>query len=526
MGPGGTISTVDSNLSLNSLGSRAAAALFLHFTIFVNSRRNAFTGTHVNLKVSFSFAHNTLDFNRNSSDKISRNSASANSWGWFSAFFNASIFRPVNELFWARFKHDFSGREAFSVDISFSLFTSALDAFVFGSGPTVTDLSCFIVLVSAREWDAHTATFTGVSNSDMTHWAITAAFSVANWNEESFHVWSAWARASGTWIAHWTPEGAWLVSFTFELTDIKWNTSPFDVTGATTNNWGINWSSTVWARLKWWLDTAEAFDSILATATDTDVSDSGGDFTVSAWKIVRNWTVSRVADAFVVIAASWSGWVVSGDQDWRTTSVGASSFSWNWATFWSADTLFLVDSGAASAWSFDVNLRSGNHFESGWASGWLIVNWTFRRIATASMLWATFTFSSCQNRADAVTSWGWWAEFWFVDADMVVSRAASVFVTVDINSDWKFFNEASKFGRAVFDDWSSAVFWVADAFELWTAISFSSSFFTVSAGSSDNNSDLFTGKTVSFFVRFFSLSASSSITFTRFTAATRIPRFV
>jgi hypothetical protein len=319
--PGGTISTVDSNLSLNSLGSRAATALFLHFTVFVNSGRNAFTGTHVNLKVSFSFAHNTLDFNRNSSDKISRNSASANSWGWFSAFFNASILRPVNELFWARFKHDFSGREAFSINISFSLFTSALDAFVFTGRPGVSDLSLFVVFVGATQWNTHAATFSGVSNSDMTHWAISATFGVTDWNEESFHVWSTWTAASSAWITSWRPDGAWLVGFSFELTDIEWNASSRNMSWASANNWGVNWSSAIWTRLKWWLFGTDAFDGVLATAADVGVGDSLGDFTVSAWEIIRNWTVIGVANTFVEVAAGWSSWVVSSDQHWFTASI-------------------------------------------------------------------------------------------------------------------------------------------------------------------------------------------------------------
>jgi hypothetical protein len=163
------------------------------------------------------------------------------------------------------------------------LFTSALDAFVFTSTPSITNLSLFVVFVGATQWNAHTATFSGIRNSDMTHWAITAALSVTNWNEESFHVWSTWATASSAWIAGWRPDGAWLVGFSFELTDIEWDASSFDVTWATADNWGVNWFSAVWAGLKWWLFGADAFDGVLTTGTDISVGDSFGNFTVSTW---------------------------------------------------------------------------------------------------------------------------------------------------------------------------------------------------------------------------------------------------
>jgi hypothetical protein len=526
MSSGGTISAVNGDFSFNSLGSGAATALFLHFTVFVNGGRDTLTGAHVDFKVSFGFTHNTFNFDRDSSNEVGRDSATTNSWGWFSAFFNASVFGPVDVFFWALFKHDFSGGEAFGVNVSFSLFTSALDAFVFGSRPAITDLSFFIIFVGATQWNAHTATFAGIGDSDMTHWAITAAFSVTNWNEQTFHVWSTWARAGSAWIAHWTPEGTWLVSFSFELTDVEWDASPFDVTLTTADNWGINWSSTVWAVLKWWLNTANTFDSILATAANTDVSDGCSDFTVSTWKTVRSWTVAGITDTFVVVATSWGSWVVSLDQNWFGASIGASNWSWNWTRWLIADTLFFVDSSATSTWSFNMDLGSGDHLESSWASGILVINWTFRRVATASVLWATFAFSSTQNRANSVTSWSWWTDIWVVNANVIVSRAASMIFAIDIDGDWKFFDEASEFNGTVFDDWSSAVFWVADTLELWTTVFFGGTFFTMSASRSNDNSDLFTSDTVSFFVSFSSFGTSGGITFTRFTAATRVSRFV
>jgi hypothetical protein len=178
----GTVGTFDGDLSFNSLGGRAARTLFFHLTVFVDSGGDALTGTHVNFKVSFSFTQQTIDFNRYSSDKVSRNGTSSNGWSWFSAFFDATIFRSVDEFFWAFFKHDFSGGEAFSVDVSFTLFTSALDAFVFTDRPSITDLSLFVVFISTTQWNTHTATFSGIGNSDMAHWTITAAFGVTNWN--------------------------------------------------------------------------------------------------------------------------------------------------------------------------------------------------------------------------------------------------------------------------------------------------------------------------------------------------------
>jgi hypothetical protein len=141
------------------------------------------------------------------------------------------------------------------------------------------------------------------------------------------------------------------------------------------------------------------------------------------------------------------------------------------------------------------------------------------------MLWATFGFRSAQNSAWSVTNWGGWAKFWFVDTDVVIS-ATHMFVTIDINGDWEFFNEASEFNGTVFNDWSSAVFWVTDTLELWAAVGFSSSFFTVSSTRGNNNSDFFTGNTVGFFVSFFGFSTSSGITQASLTATTRISRFM
>lgn len=283
MAPGGTIWASNGDSSFNGLGGRAATALFLHLSVFVDSRRDAFTRAHIDFKVSLGFTEHTVDFNRDSTNEVGRNSATTNSWGWFLAFFNASVFGPVDVFFWTLFEHDFSGREALGVNISFSLFTSALDAFVFRSRPAITDLPFLVVFVSAAQWNAHTATFTRVGNSDMAHWTITAAFSVTNWNKQAFHVWSAWARASSASITDWVPNGAWLVAFSFELTDIEWDTGPFDMAWATADNWSINWSSAVWARLKWWLFSADTFNSVLAASTDVGINSSSSDFTVSTW---------------------------------------------------------------------------------------------------------------------------------------------------------------------------------------------------------------------------------------------------
>jgi hypothetical protein len=98
-----------------------------------------------------------------------------------------------------------------------------------------------------------------------------------------------------------------------------------------------------------------------------------------------------------------------------------------------------------------VNFRSGDHLESGWTGSFLVIDWAFRRIASTSVLWATFGFGSAQNSAWSVTNWSGWAEFWFVDADMVIT-ATHMVVTVEIDSDWKFFDEASEFNGTVFND--------------------------------------------------------------------------
>jgi len=95
-------------------------------------------------------------------------------------------------------------------------------------------------------------------------------------------------------------------------------------------------------------------------------------------------------------------------------------------------------------------------------------------------LWATFGFRSGQNSAWSITDWGGWTEFWFVNTNVVIT-ATHMVVTVDINSDWDFFNEASEFNGTVFNDWSSAVVWVANTLELWATVGFGGSFFTVSA---------------------------------------------
>jgi hypothetical protein len=141
------------------------------------------------------------------------------------------------------------------------------------------------------------------------------------------------------------------------------------------------------------------------------------------------------------------------------------------------------------------------------------------------MLWATFTFRSGQNSAWSVANWSGWAKFWFVNANMIIT-ATHVFVTVDINSDWNFFDEASELNGTVFNDWFSAVVWVADTLELWATVGFGGAFFTVSSRRGNNNSNFFTGDTVSFFVIFFGFSASGGITQASLAATTRISRFV
>jgi len=523
----GTVGTLNSDLSFNGLGGRAATTLSFHFTVFVNSRTDTFTVTHVDFEVSFSFTEHTVDFNRNSADEIGGNGASANRlFNWCSAFFNATIFRPVDVFFWAFFEHDFPGGKAFSVDVSFSLFTGALDTSIFGSGPGITDLSFFVVLVSAAQWNAHTAAHTGVRNSDMSHWAITATLSVADGYKQTFHVWSAWARASGAHIAHWAPSGTWLVSFTFELTDIESDTSPLNMSWTlSTNDWGVNWSSAVWARLKWWLNVANTFDGVLAAITNVDVRESSSDHTVGTWQAIGTWAVGGVANTFEVVAASWSGWVVGLDQNWAATSVGASSGGWSWAANSVTNTFFLVDGGATGTWRFGVDFGGGDHLESSWAGGFLVVDWAEAGVARASVLWATFGVGGGHDRATALASWSFWAEFWFGNADLIVSGTASVVIVVDVNGDWQLFDEATEFNGAVFDNWSSAMFWVTDTFELWTTVGFSGTFFTVSTSGRNCDGDLFTGDTVGLSVSFQSFGASGGITNTRFATATRVSRF-
>lgn len=270
------------------------------------------------------------------------------------------------------------------------MFAGALDASVFGSGPRVTDLSFFVVFVSAAQWNAHTAAHTRVRNSDMTHWAITATLGVTDRYKQTFHVWSAWARASGAHITHWAPSGTWLVGFTLELTNIKSDTAPFDMSWASTHNRGVNWSSAVWARLKWWLNVANTFDGVLAAVTDVDVREGSSDHTVGTWQVIGTWAVGGVTNTFKVVAASWSSWVVGLDQNWAATSVGASGSGWNWAADGVTDTLFLVDGGATRTWRFGVDFGGGDHLESGWASGFLVVDWAEAGVTIASVLWATF----------------------------------------------------------------------------------------------------------------------------------------
>jgi len=100
-----------------------------------------------------------------------------------------------------------------------------------------------------------------------------------------------------------------------------------------------------------------------------------------------------------------------------------------------------------------------------------------------------------------------------------------VLVVVDVNSDWEFFNEATEFNGAIFDDWSSAVFRVANTFELWTAVVDSGTFFTVSASVRNNDSDFFTGEAIGFLVSFFGFSTGGSVANTRLATAARVSRF-
>jgi len=500
----------------------------LHFTVFVDSRTDTFTVAHVDLEVSFSFTEHTVDLNRNSTDEIGGNGATANRlFNRFSAFFNTTVLGPVDVLFWAFFEHDFPGGKAFGVDVSFSLFTGALDTSIFGSRPAITDLSFFVVFVSAAQWNAHTAAHTGIRNSDMSHWAITATLGVANGHEQTFHVWSAWARASSAHITHWAPSGTWLVGFTFELTDIKSDTASFNMSWAfSTNDWGVNWSSAVWARLKWWLDVANTFDGVLAAITNVDVGESSSDHTVGTWQVIGSWAVGGVANTFEVVAASWSGWVVGLDQNWAATSVGASSGGWSWAADSITDTFFLVDGGATGTWRLGVDFGGGDHLESSWADSFLVVDWAEAGVASASVLWAAFGISGGHDRALTSANWSFWAKFWFRNADLIVSGTANVVIVVDVNSDWQLFDEATEFNGAIFDEWSSAVFWVTDTLELWTTVSFSGTFFTVSTSRRNNDGDLFTGDTVGLLVSFPSFGASGGVTKTRFATATRVSRFV
>jgi hypothetical protein len=128
--------------------------------------------------------------------------------------------------------------------------------------------------------------------------------------------------------------------------------------------------------LKWWLFGADAFDGVLATGTDVSVGDSFGNFTVSTWKIIGNWTVFGITDTLVVIATSWSSWVVSFDQHWFTASIRTSSLGWNWTGINVTNTFFFVNSGATSAWSFNMNFGGSDHSKTSWASSFLVINWT------------------------------------------------------------------------------------------------------------------------------------------------------
>lgn len=271
-----TIGTLDSNCSLNSLGGRAAATLLLHLTVLANGGTDALTTAHVDLKVSLSLTEHAVNFNGNSTNKVSADGATSDRlFSWSLALLDAAVFGGVEVLFWALFEEDLSSAKAFGVDVSLALLASTLDASVLTSSPGVTNISFLVVLISTAEWHTHTATLTRVSNSHMAHWTITAALSVTNWNKKSFYVWSTWARASGTSIADWTPELTWLVGLALELTEVEWETSSLNVTWASAYHWRVNGSSTVWAVFEWWLNSADAFDDIWTART---LSSSGGDW--------------------------------------------------------------------------------------------------------------------------------------------------------------------------------------------------------------------------------------------------------
>jgi hypothetical protein len=254
------------------------------------------------------------------------------------------------------------------------------------------------------------------------------------------------------------------------------------MTWTTANNWSVKGSSTVWTVLEWWLNTADTLDGVWATRTlSSSVGDWSGNVTVWTWQFIGDWTVGWIAHALVVIAASWSSWVVGSDQDWRRATVRTHGWSWNWAVIWIADALLLVDWSTAVTKSLDVDFRSGNHLKSSWTDGVLVINWALAYVTTTSVLWAALSVALAQNAARAIASWSWWTEFWDL-ANMIIATAALMVVTIDVDSDWVLLDEATEFNGAILDDGWSAVVWVADTLELWATVRLGGTFLAVSTG--------------------------------------------
>lgn len=522
VGSGAAILTHDGDGSLNGLGGRATVTLLLHLAVLANGGTDALTTAHVHLEVSLSLTEHTIDLNRNSTDKIGAHSATTDTlFDWLVAFLNTTVFGGVDVFFWALLEEDLSSGEALSVDVSFTLLASALDAHILAGSPRVTNLSFLVVLVGTTEWHAHAAALSRVGNSDMAHWTVTAAFSVTDWHVESLHIWSTWARASGASVANWSPELSWLIGLSFELAEVEWLTSSLNVTWTSAEHWGIHGSSTVWAVLKWWLNTADALDGIWAAFAFVSVRDWGGNVTVSTWHSIGHWAIGGITDTLVVIAASWGGWVVGSDKNWSRATISTHGWRWNWAVFWVADAFLLEDWSTAVAESLDVDLTGGDHLKTSWADSLLIVEWTLASVATARVLWTTLVFNLAQNTASTVASWGWWTELWNF-ADLVVTAAALVIIAVDVYRDLVLLNEATEIGGAVFNDRWSAVFWVTDTLELWATVGFGGSFLAVSSGGADLNSDLLTSQAVGRFVSLSSLGTEGAVADASLTAATRV----
>jgi len=527
MSSGTAVSALDSNGSLNGLGGRATATLLLHLTVLANGGTDALTAAHVDLKVSFSLAQHTVDLHRNSANKVGAHSATANTLlGWSVAFLHATVLGSVEVLFWALFEKNLSSREALGVDVSLTLLASALDTSVFAGSPGIANLSLLVVLVSTAEWHAHAAALARVGNSDVAHWAITAALSVTDWHIETLHIWSAWARASGTSVTNWTPELTWLVGLAFELTEIEWHASSLNMTWTTANNWSVKGSGTIWTVLEWWLNTADTLDGVWAArALSSSVSDWSRNVAVWTWQFIGGWAVGWIAHALVVITASWGSWVVGSDQDWRRAAVSTRGWSWNWAVVWIADAFLLVDWSAAVAKSLDVDLRSGDHLESSWAHSLLIVNWALANIAATSVLWAALSVALGQNATSAIASWSWWTEFWNL-ANMIIATAALMIVAIDVDSDWMLLDVASEFNSAILDDGRSAVVWVADTLELWTTISFSSAFLAVSTSGRNLDGNFLAGQAVGGFEGLQSFSTERGVAHASLATAARVSSLV